>query len=82
MNAIHEHGRTGAKPKVVEGVTFHCHRNGTLRYEWRSEDGRVRCGDRSGTLSTYYAIVDGAMWSTRFRSLENAMRAAITGKRT
>lgn len=68
---------TGALPKTVEGVKFHCYRLGPFQHEWRSEDGRCAAGYRGSTLSTFWASIDGKRLMTRFRSIQNAMRAAV-----
>lgn len=75
---------TSAKPRTVEGVVFRCYRTGMLKTAWRSDDGRLEAGDNYHS-TTYYAAVDGAgigatptsLRCKRFRSLENAMRAAV-----
>lgn len=75
--------RTGAKPIVVDGVTFYCYSTGILRYEWRSADGRLAVG-RNHNADTYCAAVDGTsiegkdpMRAKRFRTQRAAMAAAI-----
>jgi hypothetical protein len=73
--------RTGAAPKVVDGVTFHCYRTGILTTEWRSEDGRLGASLYSQYHATYVARVGEKylewFFGKRFRSLENALRAAV-----
>lgn len=69
--------RTSAPPKAIEGVTFHCYRTGIGRYRWRSEDSRIEA-DRNFEASTYWSSLDGSTFKTRFRSMEAAMRHAIT----
>jgi hypothetical protein len=68
--------RTGARPRIVDGVTFCCWRVGILRCVWRSEDGRLSCAQDYGRAS-YRAAVAGVGIDKRFRSLEAAMRGAI-----
>lgn len=68
-----------APPKIIDGVTFTCWRtfDGYIsRYKWRSDDGR--CVAWSPThADTHRAAVDGGAIGKKFRSLENAMRAAV-----
>ncbi|MBO0715736.1 MAG: hypothetical protein J2P55_00165 [Rhizobiales bacterium] len=75
--------RTGARPMVVEGVTFHCYHVGIQRYEWRSEDGRLRVG-RNFESPSFYAIINGrtvlgpdGRRAKRFHLLSTAMAAAV-----
>ncbi len=65
-----------ARTKTVDNVIFRPYRTGVGRYEWRSDDNRLCVGQR-GSLSTYYAAVGPERLATRFRSLENAMSAAV-----
>jgi hypothetical protein len=68
---------TSAKPKIIDGVTFRCFSVGVLRYEWRSDDGRL-AAYASYNLATYRATVDGlGVGDKKFRTLENAMKAAV-----
>lgn len=85
MTATHQVEKpTSAPPKVVMGVTFRCYPSGILQYEWRSDDARLvawQCPHRE----SYRATVDGkgvfapgrSDRLKRFRTLENAMRAAV-----
>lgn len=68
--------RTSARPMVVSDITFYCYHIGILRYEWRSHGGRFVAGRRSNT-TTYYARVGDETIPKKFRSLKNAMKAAI-----
>lgn len=67
---------TGAAPRTVDGVTFRCFSVGVMLTEWRSEDGRLAAGS-SHNHTHNWARVDGTLLPTKFRSLENAMRAAV-----
>lgn len=75
--------RTGAKPITIDGVTFHCYHTGILRYEWRSEDSRLRV-QRNYNSDTHCASVDGTsieganpLRARRFRTFKGAMAAAV-----
>ena len=75
--------RTGARPQVVDGITFHCYRTGILRSKWISDDGRLQVQNNYNS-STYCASVEGAviagsnpMRAKRFRSMTAAMLAAV-----
>lgn len=73
---------TGAKPKVIDGITFRCYRVGILRYAWISECRRFRV-TRNAERETYGAACDGKGLGKRFRKMENAFKAAIkAGKAT
>ena len=67
---------TSASPQVIDGVTFRCYHTGIQRYEWRSDDGRCSAG-LNPFSSTYYGQADGTTIKKRFRSLTNAMKAAV-----
>jgi hypothetical protein len=67
---------TRALPQVIDGVTFRCYHTGIQRYEWRSDDGRCSAGCNP-FLNTFYGKADGTTIKKRFRSLTNAMKAAI-----
>lgn len=67
---------TKARPKVVNGVTFRCYKAGILQYKWQSDDGRCAAYDWPQRM-TFGASLDGVSLYKRFRSLENAMKAAV-----
>lgn len=75
--------RTSARPRTIDGVTFHCYHAGILKYEWLSVDRRAVVVSNS-RHTVYLASVDGNfIYSTgqrclvkRFRKQESAMRAA------
>jgi hypothetical protein len=83
--------RTTAPPLVVAGVTFLCYHAGVLRYQWRSEDGRIIVARNAGNATTYRASVDGKPIASsrpcadgfgtpkakRFMTQDAAMRAAV-----
>lgn len=68
--------RTGARPQTISGVTFNCWHTGILRYEWRSDDNRLAAGSNYNK-ATYYGEVDGQRLGKKFRTLTNAMAAAV-----
>lgn len=70
--------RTSAGPKRFNGITFHCYHVGILKYQWRSEDDARGGGRRSHRSSSYYAFRNGEYLTTRFRSLDNALKAAAS----
>ena len=67
---------TKATPKVINGVTFRCYKTGIAQSTWRSDDGRCAAWSPAHRNS-HRASVDGVGLKTRFRSLENAMKAAV-----
>jgi hypothetical protein len=68
---------TGARPIVIDGVTFRCFHTGVLRYEWRA-DGPTKIKVRQNhNHKTYSAWVDTFCVGSRFRSVEAAMRGAM-----
>lgn len=67
---------TSASPKDIGGHMWHCYHTGILRTEWRTDGGLWAAG-RRGQTSTYWARIGDRYLSTRFRTIEAAMRAAI-----
>lgn len=67
---------TGAKPKIVGGVTFRCYRVGINQYHWKSDDDRIVCGT-SYSMATYWGTVDGQSLDKKFRRIDTAMKAAV-----
>lgn len=68
--------RTGATPKIIDGVTFVCWQEGVCMYRWRSEDGRL-CAWANYSRSTYSSSLDDRPVGNSFRSLQRAMEAAV-----
>lgn len=75
--------RTGAPPRMIDGIEFCCWRTGIAFYEWRSPDGRLSVWSAFRNTG-YHASVDGATIaganpkkSKKFKTIENAARAAI-----
>lgn len=76
---------TSAPPRTVAGVVFRCHKAGVLHYVWMSENRRLICSQAGS--ETYHARIDGKTLQgprrgKRFRTLENAMRAAVAAINT
>jgi hypothetical protein len=68
---------TGSK-HTIDGVVFYGWHIGILRYEWRTEDGRLKVGSNGSHRSTFWASVDGeVIGSSRFLGDRNAAKAAI-----
>jgi hypothetical protein len=73
-----EYGKClSGRPRVYKGVTFRPYRRGILLYIWVSDCERFKVFHLGQSGTTYAAMADGKDLGKRFRSIENAMLAAV-----